>query len=109
MSLMQKQDLTTDELQLLNIELNNKRKSAGIAWLLWVFTSVLGGHRFYLGKIGTGVAMLLTFGGFGIWAFIDIFLINGMVRNANGKIENEVIAELRTIRQAKMNSEAVNA
>ena len=32
-------------------------------------------HRFYVGKIGTGLAMLFTFGGLGIWVLIDLILI----------------------------------
>ena len=35
----------------------------------------LGVHRFMVGKIGTGVLMLVTFGGFGIWALIDFIMI----------------------------------
>jgi hypothetical protein len=31
--------------------------------------------RFYAGKIGTGILMLLTLGGFGIWAIIDLVVI----------------------------------
>ena len=38
-----------------------------LAWFLGVF----GVHRFYIGKVGTGIAMLFTLGGLGIWAFID--------------------------------------
>jgi TM2 domain-containing membrane protein YozV len=39
------------------------------------FLGYLGVHRFYAGKIGTGVLMILTLGGLGIWYTIDIILI----------------------------------
>ena len=104
MSILNKQGLTTEELQLLNSEMMIKQKSSGITWLLWLFTSYLGGHRFYLGKFGTGVAMLLTFGGLGVWSFIDLFLISSMVRETNKKIENEILAEIKLVKNAKQNS-----
>ena len=36
---------------------------------------VFGAHRFYVGKIGTGILMLLTLGGLGIWSLIDFIII----------------------------------
>lgn len=43
--------------------------------LLCFFLGYLGAHRFFVGKIGTGLLMLFTLGGFGIWVLIDLILI----------------------------------
>ena len=51
------------------------QKSFVVALLLCFFVGVLGVHRFYVGKIGTGVLMLVTFGGFGVWTLIDFIMI----------------------------------
>jgi TM2 domain-containing membrane protein YozV len=104
-SLLQKQNLTTEQLQLLASEMSKKQKASGVAWLLWFFTGGIGGHRFYLGRIGSGVAMLLTLGGLGIWTFIDLFLLSGMIKDTNDTVENEILSELRLISQAKTNAE----
>ena len=45
------------------------------ATLLCFFLGVLGVHRFYVGKVGTGVLQVVTFGGLGIWALVDLVLI----------------------------------
>jgi hypothetical protein len=50
-------------------------KSRLVAFLLCFLVGVFGVHRFYVGKIGTGVFQLLTFGGLGIWTFVDLILI----------------------------------
>lgn len=50
-------------------------KSRLAAALLCWFLGVFGVHRFYVGKIGTGVLMLVTLGGLGIWALIDFIMI----------------------------------
>lgn len=58
--------------------------------LLHHFLGIFGAHRFYAGKIGTGILQLLTFGGFGIWALIDFLLIVcNSFTDAEGKVVNE--------------------
>jgi TM2 domain-containing membrane protein YozV len=62
-----------------------------VTLLLCVFLGGIGIHRFYVGKIGTGILMIVTFGGFGIWVLIDLIMIatnaftdiNGLHLNKN--------------------------
>lgn len=50
-------------------------KSFLVTWLLSLLLGVLGVDRFYLGKVGTGILKLVTIGGLGIWALIDLILV----------------------------------
>ena len=53
--------------------------------LLCFFLGVFGVHRFYVGKIGTGLLMVLTLGGLGIWSLIDFIIIAcGNFQDKNG-------------------------
>ena len=45
------------------------------AFLLCFFLGIFGAHRFYVGKIGTGILQLVTLGGLGIWSLIDFIII----------------------------------
>lgn len=43
--------------------------------ILAFYFGVFGVHRFYVGKIGTGLLQLFTLGGLGLWALIDQFIL----------------------------------
>lgn len=67
-------------------------KSRLVAFLLCLFLGAIAAHRFYVGKIGTGIIMiLLMFTGIGeIWLIIDfVVIILGGFTDKNGlKIKN---------------------
>ena len=50
-------------------------KSKGIAFCLCLFLGYLGIHRFYVGKIGTGLLWMFTGGLLGLGWFVDLIII----------------------------------
>jgi TM2 domain-containing membrane protein YozV len=97
LSMEMKKDLTQGQLALLGQELDDRKKSKVVMWLLWLFTGGIGGHRYYLGDTGRGVAMTLTLGGLGIWALIDAFFISKRLATKNEEIELQLIDRVKTI------------
>lgn len=63
-------------------------EKSGIACLLFlIFLGPFGFHRFYVGKMGSGILFLLTAGLIGIWWLIDlILLITGSFKDADGNV-----------------------
>ena len=90
-------------------------RSRSVALLLAVVLGVVGAHRFYTGKIGTGLLMIVTGGGLGIWYLIDVVKIaSGSFRDVDGRrvsrwdpeessqfddLPPELLAELDNLRQ----------
>ena len=82
------------------------KKSALLAYILWFFLGFFGVHRMYLGRVGSGIAMLVLHGlswltywiligwfGFGIlglWWLIDALLIPGMTREYNNRLVDQL-------------------
>jgi len=62
-------------------------KSRAVSLVLGLVLGVFGAHRFYVGKIGTGILMLCTAGGLGIWYLVDnIMIASGGFRDAEGRL-----------------------
>lgn len=60
-------------------------KSRGVALALCIPLGVFGAHRFYVGKVGTGLLQLCTLGGVGLWYLYDLITIAaGEFRDADG-------------------------
>ncbi|HEX9164815.1 MAG TPA: NINE protein [Gemmatimonadales bacterium] len=61
-------------------------KSRGIAFILALVLGVFGAHRFYVGKIGSGIGMVCTLGGLGIWYLYDVIMVaSGQFTDADGR------------------------
>ena len=62
-------------------------KSRGVAFVLALVLGVFGAHRFYAGKVGTGLLQLGTLGGLGIWYLYDVILVaSGGFRDKEGRL-----------------------
>ena len=63
----------------------SERKLIPAAILCFVL-GVFGAHRFYVGKVGTGLLQLFTLGGLGLWMLYDLVLIlTSEFRDGEGK------------------------
>ncbi len=54
-----------------------------IAWIFFLFLGIFGVHRFYLGKIGTGILYLLTLGLLGLGLIYDLFTLTRQISERN--------------------------
>jgi TM2 domain-containing membrane protein YozV len=86
-TIQQQGGLSRDTRAVMLFEAN--KKTALVAYILWFFLGLLGGHNFYLKRTGIAVAqLLLTLTIVGVvitivWVPVDAFLIPGWVRNQN--------------------------
>ena len=86
--------LSNDARAMMLFEAN--KKTALVAYLLWFFVGLLGGHNVYLKRKGVAIAQLIlsiTVIGLiitGVWVLVDAFLIPGWVREQNNKLAIEL-------------------
>lgn len=61
-------------------------KNYTLAWVFLVFLGIFGVHRFYLGRIWTGLLYLLTVGLFGIGILYDFWMLNARISEKNQEL-----------------------
>lgn len=106
-NVLKKSELTSEQLSIVQSELEKKKKSNVIMYVLWWCTGVVGGHRFYLGDTGYALGMLFTLGGFGVWAIIDVFLIGKRLELKTNQLESDIINDvLVSSKKPEVESEA---
>ena len=65
---------------------NASEKSRAVALALGMVVGPFGAHRYYVGKIGTGLLQTVTIGGLGLWWLYDMILITfGSFRDRDGR------------------------
>lgn len=115
--LSMKKDLSSQELSMLESEFRRRKKSRVVLWLLWWFTGIIGGHRYYLGDKGRAIAQTIVFllslfveviflepAGFSLliipalWALVDAFFIGHRLAQKNEEIEINIINEIKSSR-----------
>ena len=61
-------------------------KKGIIVLILWIIFGFLGVHRFYAGRVGTGIIFFLTVGIFGLGFLYDLILIlTQQLKDGDGK------------------------
>ncbi|WOI28731.1 TM2 domain-containing protein [Sulfitobacter dubius] len=111
--------LSTEQQILIEQRVTNEAKSVVVAYVLWAFLGGFGAHRFYLGKTGSAVAMLLltifsiltmailigmfTLIAVGIWVIVDAFLIPGMINNERSKLRDQLTSNADITNAALLN------
>jgi TM2 domain-containing membrane protein YozV len=98
--LTMKSRLDARQLLLLESESKSQGKSMFLAYVLWYFLGAFGGHRFYTGKKGSAIAMLIlsiTVIGLivtGVWVIVDAFLLHTWVREYNRDLEYRITSSI---------------
>lgn len=116
MTVIDKSDLTMEDLSILNQEFSRRKKSSGTMWFLWFFLGGIGAHRFYLGETAMGIVYVLlallsiptaflSLIPAGLLWLVDAFTNTSRYDRANERLEQTIINEIRLVRKAKAASD----
>jgi TM2 domain-containing membrane protein YozV len=69
------------------VDSSKRRRIVSLLAILPALVGLNGIHRFYLGKTGTGIVMLLTLGGIYVWTIYDfVRAVTGKMKDKEGKL-----------------------
>ena len=79
---------------MVRLEYKRRKKSKTFAYFAWFF---LGWHYLYLRRVGLQIAFWLTLGGAGIWWFVDLFRVWGLVDRLNEDAARDLMVQYKSI------------
>ena len=88
--------MTAEDQAVFEEEYKKKMKSPVAYTLIAIFFPI---HYFLLGKIGLGLAFWFTAAGLGIWWFVDIFRIRGIIRRENEEAATKQLRDMKIMAQ----------
>ena len=84
-------------------------KSRGVALALSALLGPFGAHRFYVGKTGTGLLMLCTLGGGGLWYLYDLIVVaGGSFRDSENRLVSRWDPEVTPTIRSELNEEVLD-
>ncbi|NWK83554.1 TM2 domain-containing protein [Staphylococcus sp. GSSP0090] len=103
--------MNLEEKSYIEAQVASKAKGIGIAYIFLIFLGGFGAHRFYLGKTGSAVGLLLVTiitGWFTlfipsiIWIIVDACLIPGYIESDREKVRKEASYEVENLKNNQM-------
>lgn len=122
-TILQKQGLTTEQLVMVQAEVEKNKKSTAVAFILWFFLGSFGAHRFYTGDIGYAIAFLavgvlnLALGWITLyissflvlgWVLIDGFFLYQRLKQITNQIEIDAINKVKLYANAPKSKAVAN-
>lgn len=78
-------------------EFKRRCKTTRTAYLFWLIANIAGLHYLYLKKPLLFILFLITFGGFLIWWFVDLFRIPELVKNYNNTMSLSILRDIQIL------------
>ena len=89
--------MSENQRMMFTTQYNAVKKDRGVSLILSILGGTLGIDRFYVGDTALGIVKLLTFGFFGLFWLVDLFLIMGVTDKKNRDKAYEIAASIKLL------------